>query len=181
MKRAIFIDRDGVICEDRNLFYRGAPITKPEHFKWVKNAREALKILSRMEFLLIVVTNQSLINRGLLSVEDFHRINQPINEELRRYEKSLDGLYFCPHLQEENCECRKPKIGMLLRAREEMGIDLAQSWVIGDKTSDVKMGKDAGCRTILVLTGYGGRDYSFKVSPDFTEKDLYDAALRISG
>ena len=92
MKKAIFMDRDGVICEEKNLFYKGYPITLPEQFEWIPHSKEALAFLSKLEdFLLIITTNQSIINKGLLSLEDFHKINSPIYSELEKYNRKFSG------------------------------------------------------------------------------------------
>lgn len=182
MNKAIFMDRDGVICEEKNLFYNGSPITRPEQFEWIPESKKAFSFLSSLEdFLLVVVTNQSSINKGLLSVEDFYKINQPIYDELKKYGRNLDGLYFCPHIPGEGCECRKPQIGMLLQAKRDLDIDLEKSYFIGDKTSDIKAGNDAGCRTILSLTGYGGKDFQFDAIPNFIISNLLEIPLIING
>lgn len=178
MNKAIFFDRDGVICKEKNLFYQGHYITVPKDFEWEDEAREALQNFSSGDSLLILITNQAQINRGLLTVEKLHEINNPIYEELGRYGRNLDGFYFCPHRPEENCDCRKPKIGLVIKAKQDFDIDLNQSWFIGDTTSDIKAGKDSGCKTILVQTGYAGRDKSFDIVPDFIARNLM-AAYRI--
>lgn len=175
MNQAIFFDRDGVICKEKNLFYRGYPLTKPEHFEWEDFSREALQRFSSLDFLLILITNQAQINRGLLTSKDLYEINKPIYEELRKYGRFLDGFYFCPHLPEEKCECRKPEIGMFKKARQDLDIDLKNSWLIGDTTSDIKAGKNAGCKTILVQTGYAGKDNQFIINSDFIAKNLIEA------
>lgn len=175
MKKAIFMDRDGVICKEKNMFYRGSPITLPEQFEWIPESKESFSLLSELEdFLLVIVTNQSSINKGLLSLENFYKINRPIYNELKKYNRKLDGLYFCPHILKESCKCRKPEIGMLLQAKRELDIDLEKSYFIGDKTRDIQTGKNAGCKTVLVLTGYGGKDYTFDIKPDFTIKNLLE-------
>ena len=180
MKKAIFMDRDGFICEEKNLFYKGSPITLPEQFEWIPQSKEALAFLSKLEnTLLVIITNQSSINKGILSLENFHKINKPIYDELRKNNRNLDGLYFCPHLPEENCGCRKPKRGMVLQAKKDLNINLNKSYFIGDKTSDIKTGKNAGCKTVLVRTGYGGRDYKFNIKPDFITENLWEARLLI--
>lgn len=174
------MDRDGVICKEKNMFYRGSPITHPEQFEWIPESKEAFSFLDKLEnFLLVIATNQSTINKGLLSVEDFYDINKPIYDELKKYNRNLDGLYFCPHMPKESCECRKPRIGMLLQAKKELDIDLEKSYFIGDKTSDMQTGKNAKCTTILVRTGYGGNDKEFNVKPNFIVKNLLEAFLLI--
>ncbi len=176
MKRAIFLDRDGVICKDQNQRDPSRRILTPEDFEWEENAREGLQKLAGLEYSLIVITNQSIIGEGLLDVEMFHKINQPIYEELAKYGKELDGFYFCPHVPKDCCACRKPRLGMMMQARDELKIEWGSSLLIGDKTSDIKMGIDAGCKTILVRTGYGGRDNAYNVKPDYVASDLLEAA-----
>lgn len=176
MKRAIFLDRDGVLCKDKNLFYKGSPIVKPEQFEWEDGAKEGLHILSKLdEFLLFLVTNQSVLSTGDLTIEEFHMINSPIYKELKSYGREFDGVYFCPHPRDGGCACRKPRIGMLLRAEKELSIGLKSSYIIGDGTSDIEMGRRVGCKTILVKTGYGGRDGSYLINPDFVEDSLFEA------
>jgi len=181
MNKAIFIDRDGVICEEKNLFYKGYRIVKPEHFEWVMNSKKAIEVLSKLkDFKLILISNQSGINRNLITIEDFHKINQPLYNELEKNRLVFNGIYICPHLSSENCNCRKPKTGMILQAKEDLDIDFEKSYIIGDQTSDIKMGKDVGCKTILVKTGYGGVDNSFNVNPDFIVENLLEAVGKIS-
>lgn len=175
MNKAIFLDRDGVIYREKNLFYQGHPITKPEHVEWEDRSKEALQKFSSLDFLLVIITNQAQINRGLLTPSILNEINKPIYDELRKYGRFLDGFYFCPHIPEENCECRKPKLGLIKRAQLDLDLDLKNSWLIGDQTSDIKAGRDSNCKTILIRTGYGGRDNQFSINPDFTTKDLMDA------
>ncbi|MFC1685679.1 D-glycero-alpha-D-manno-heptose-1,7-bisphosphate 7-phosphatase [Nanoarchaeota archaeon] len=175
MARAIFLDRDGVVCEDTNMFYQGTPLLKPEDFKWIPGSKEALKLLSNLEFKVALVTNQSIINKGLLSEEEFLKTNNSLYGEMSKNNINIERIYYCKHTPKENCECRKPKIGLLIQAEKELGVSLKDCYVIGDKTSDIKMGEDAGCKTILVKTGYGGRDDSFEVNPDFIMDNLYEA------
>ena len=179
MNRGLFLDRDGVICQERNLFYGGTPVTRAEDLEFFPRTEEAFQRMARLDFKLVIVTNQSAIGRGELSREEFERMNEKINQMLGKYGRRFDGIYVCPHVPEENCDCRKPKTGMLLRAERELEIRLRDSIVIGDKTSDIKMGIDAGCRTGLVKTGYGGRDKLCKVEPDFISDDLYSALTEI--
>lgn len=173
MNKAIFIDRDGVLCKEKNMYNQGTPITRPEHFEWIPEAKEALAYLSKLEYLLVLTTNQPLINQGLITLKDFYEINKPIYEELNKHNKELN-VYFCPHIPKENCVCRKPRIGMLLNAKKELDIAFHQSYIIGDKTCDIQAGKNAGCKTILVLTGYGGKDNQYVVKPDYTINNLLE-------
>lgn len=179
MNRALFLDRDGVISHETNLFYLGNPLTHAEDLRFLPNTELALQLMSQLDFRLIIATNQSAINRGTLKPEELEKMNQKLNLALRKHGRSFDRIYVCPHTPEENCYCRKPKTGMLVQAERELGINLRHSFVIGDKTSDIKMGIDAGCKTILVKTGYGGRDRSFEVTPNFIAEDLYSAIREI--
>jgi len=175
MNQAIFFDRDGVLCREKNLFYKGFRITEPEHFEWEGGAQDALRKFSGLDYLLVVITTQSQIGRGLLTPEKLQTINKPIYDELKKYSRTLDGFYFCPHTPQDNCDCRKPKIGLMLRAKQDLDIDLEKSWMIGDTTSDILAGNIAGCKTILVKTGYAGKDFSFRANMDFITENLLGA------
>ncbi len=167
MKTAVFIDRDGVITEDIGYVH------KIEDFKLIPNAVEGLKLLE--DYKLFIITNQSGIGRGYYKPEDFIDYNNRILRELKKYNINIKKTYYCPHKPEDNCECRKPKIKFLKEAEKEFSIDLKKSFVIGDKKADIKMGKNAGCRTILVLTG-NGLQTKDEVEADYFAKDLLDAA-----
>ena len=175
MRSAVFLDRDGVLCKDKNIFYKGKPVTM-DNFDMEEDSVEGLRYISSRDYLIFLITNQSAIGRGITTEEEFQRVNRKI-EELAGIK--FNGIYYCPHKKEDNCRCRKPKIEMLLRAKREFMIDLENSYVIGDKTSDIKMGVDAGCKTILVKTGYGGRDDTCLVKPDSVIKTLKDISIVI--
>ena len=108
-----------------------------------------------MGFQLVVVTNQSVIGRGLASHEEMSRIHEKLLAELKREGVSVDGIYYCPHLPGEGCSCRKPEPGLILRAAKDLRIDVLSSWMIGDKEIDIEAAKRAGCRGILVETNSG--------------------------
>lgn len=143
---AIFLDRDGTLVEEVNFLSRVGDM------RLFDETQPALQRLKTAGFLLIVVTNQSGIGRGHFSAADMHAIHDEIQ---RRTGSLLDGFYFCPHLPDEGCKCRKPGIGMYLQAAADHPIDIASSWMIGDKLIDLEAGKNAGVRTVLVRTGYG--------------------------
>jgi D,D-heptose 1,7-bisphosphate phosphatase len=161
MRKAIFFDRDGVFYKERT------PISNLEKPEWIPSARNAIPYLASLDYALVIITNQAAINRGILTTEQFQISNKQIYEEFKKYGRDLDGLYFCPHLPEEKCKCRKPEIGMLLQAKEDLGLNIKGSYLIGDKTSDIKTGLNAKCNTILIHTGYGGGDGLYNVHPDF--------------
>jgi D-glycero-D-manno-heptose 1,7-bisphosphate phosphatase len=159
LRRAVFLDRDGTIIEEVGYLKHPGQIT------FIPGAIEAIRMLRRAAFLIVVVTNQAGIARGLIDERALPLINERLCALLRDAGAALDGLYLCPHHPDGTvpaysriCECRKPAPGMLLRAARELGIDLARSYVVGDKPSDVQAGRAAGARSIMVLTGHG-REY----------------------
>ncbi len=174
--KAVFLDRDGTIIEDGGYNY------KPEELVFIQGAIEALKQLKQAGYLLIVVTSQSGIARGYYTEEDYRNFNEHFLKEVGEF---INAVYYCPHHKEGkppyniDCDCRKPKTGMIESAQKKWHVNLSQSWVIGDKTSDVKLGENAGCKTILVETGKSGSDAEYKVTPTHKAKDLLDAAKHI--
>ena len=157
--KAVFLDRDGVINElvyHREQEVIDSPFTVGQ-FRLLPGVSEAIKKLREMDYKAILVSNQPGIAKGNLSEETFEEIRKRMKEELTKEGAFLDGEYYCFHHPEAevdrlkaNCECRKPKPGLLLQAAEEMDIDLSGSWLIGDGLSDIKAGKGAGCKTILL-------------------------------
>ena len=155
MKRAVFLDRDGVIVKDTGYTH------KIEDLEIIDGAAEAIKTFNKADFLVIIISNQSGIARGLYREENLEIFNQEMIKRLKVLGAKIDSIYFCPHHPTEAnverynrvCECRKPAPGMILKASKEHNIDLKHSWMIGDRESDIKAGKTAGCKTILI-----GRD-----------------------
>lgn len=147
--RAVFLDRDGVINEDTGY------IRRPEDFVLRPGAAESLREIQRLGFRLIVITNQSGIGRGYYSEDDYGRVTQHMLAQLASSGVELDGVYHCPHTADDACDCRKPAPGMILRAAREHGLDLAGSWLVGDKSSDIEAAHRAGIgRTLLVASPY---------------------------
>jgi len=173
MNPAIFMDRDGTVSEEVGYMYN-AGMYKP--FPWTG---EAIRKINDHGWKAVLITNQSGIERGYFPESLVHEIHSILRTELARYNAKLDAVYFCPHHPETGCQCRKPRPGMLLRAQQELGIDLAQSYMIGDKYIDVAVGHAAGARSILVLTGYGEEEYrKYKdaaVQPHFIADNLLKA------
>ncbi|MBI2658056.1 HAD family hydrolase [Candidatus Woesearchaeota archaeon] len=167
MNKAVFIDRDGCIAEDIGFVH------KIKNFKLIPNAVEGLRLLKNYK--LIIVTNQSGIGRGYFRFEDFLQYNNRVVEELRKNGIKIEKTYVCPHAPDDNCECRKPKTKFLKDAEKELGIDLSKSFMIGDKKIDVEMGRNAGCKSILVLTGNGLKEKE-NAEADYFADDLLDAA-----
>jgi D-glycero-D-manno-heptose 1,7-bisphosphate phosphatase len=150
MARAICLDRDGTLIEDV-----GYP-RDPAKVRLVAGAAEALGILKNHGFLLVLISNQSGIGRGIITQQEADRVHQRVIQNLAAEKIMLDGAYYCPHAPEAGCGCRKPSPGLLHQASLELGFTLARSYMIGDKPSDVEAGWRAGCRTIHLRRGAVG-------------------------
>lgn len=138
MNKAAFLDRDGTINVD------GGYIYKKEEFKFIKGSIDAIRLLQKKNFKIIVVTNQSGIGRGMFDMDDVNRLHKYINDELREKNASIDRFYICPHHPKEKCNCRKPKILLFQKAISDFSIDPKKSIVIGDKKSDIIPGIKIG-------------------------------------
>lgn len=146
---AVFLDRDGTINDDRGY------IKDPDEIVLIAGATEAIKKLNEQGIPVIIITNQSGIGRGYYGEAEFAAVNRRLEELLTQEGAHIDGTYHCPHHPEDNCECRKPGTALVEKAAEAHGIDLSRSVIIGDKVSDMELGKRAGMERVLVLTGYG--------------------------
>ncbi len=171
MKRAVFLDRDGVIAEVIDRGGRPGGARSFDEFKLLPGVRKAVARLKEAGFLAIVVTNQPDIARGLLSSQDLERMHDLLRQELR-----LDDILSCPHDNADNCSCRKPRPGLLLRAAKKWEIDLARSVIVGDRESDVQAGRSADCETILI-----DAPYNRGVEADHQAADLSEAVTIIIG
>ncbi len=169
--RAVFLDRDGVINEDVGY------LKSWEEFRFIPGSKEAISLLCDNGFSVIVVTNQSGIARGYFSENDLLEIHKKMKREIELSGGRIDGIYYCSHMADYGCRCRKPDTGMLEQAASQYNLDFSSCYVIGDKPIDIEMGKRAGCKTILVRTGYGS-SYSGP-EPDFVADNLLDAARMI--
>ena len=168
LRPAVFIDRDGTIMQDADYCF------DPQQVKVFAHVPEALKRLKSEGFKLIIITNQSGIGRGFFSVDQYRAVEA---ETLRQLGTDLiDATYFCPHAPDESCDCRKPSPGMIVQAAREHRIDLARSFLIGDKESDAECGRKLGVRTIRVRTG-SDRDTSRSIA-DWVVEDV-PAAVEI--
>jgi rfaE bifunctional protein nucleotidyltransferase chain/domain len=170
---AVFVDRDGTINE--HIEY----LSDPKRFAEIPGSFAALKHLKDLGYRIIIVTNQPGIGLGYFSKEEFFAVNREMMRQISAIGGSIDKIYFCPHSKAEECPCRKPEPFFLRRAAEELNIDVSASYMIGDMTSDVQLGKNGGAHTILVRTGRGGTDGMFKVTADYVANDLTDAAAWI--
>jgi len=145
MNKAIFLDRDGVINQERKDYVKTI-----DELKIFENISEIILKLKKNNYLIIVITNQSAINRGLTNIKKLNEIHNDIQNQLAKSNTQIDAFYFCPHRPDENCLCRKPKPGLILKASEDFDIDLKSSWMIGDNNSDILAGQNAGCKSIKI-------------------------------
>ena len=155
-KRAVFIDRDGTLSEEVGY------VNHPTRFRLFPYSAEAIKLLHDNDWLAIVITNQAGVARGYFSEEMIQEVHALMSAELRAAGTDVDAVYYCAHHPSvgempyrQDCDCRKPKPGLIHRAQKELNIDLPNSWMIGDRYSDVELAHNAGTRSALVLTGYG--------------------------
>jgi len=148
---SIFLDRDGVLIENRSDYVRDW-----SQVKIIPEAIRALSLAPIRKYKVVIVTNQSAVGQGLVLPETAEEINQRLIKLIRDHGGQIDGVYMCPHKPEDGCSCRKPLPGLLLQAAKDLSLDLQRSWMIGDAWSDVQAGKAAGMRgTILLRTGRG--------------------------
>lgn len=168
-QRGVFLDRDGTMIEEVEY------LTDVDQLKLIDGAVEAIRLLNNADYKVVMITNQSGIAKGYLTEAQLQIIHAELEKMLRKNNVSIDGIYYCPHhpdaeveAYKADCQCRKPKPGMLKQAAKDLDIDLKNSFVIGDKLSDLGAGDAAGCRKILVRTGYGME----------MEKDLPNASVQ---
>jgi histidinol-phosphate phosphatase family protein len=151
LDRAVFLDRDGVLTRERQDY-----VKTPEELEILPGVYGPLREIRSLGFRIVVVTNQSVVGRGYATLEGMERIHEKFRHELEKHGCSVDAIYFCPHLPDQGCECRKPAPGLILKAAKELGIDTEKSWMIGDKEIDLEAAKRAGCHGIRVPTNSGG-------------------------
>lgn len=180
-KWGVFLDRDGTVNEEREY------IGSTRELKLIPGVAQAIRLLNKRKIKVIVVTNQSGVARGYFTEDKIDEIHKEIQDRLRKRGARIDAFYYCPHhpvfgkgVYKKDCICRKPRTGMLKKATREHNLDLARSFLIGDKTDDVETGHRAGCRTILVLTGYGSRSRDELINrklekPDCIKSNLLEA------
>lgn len=186
MKRpAVFIDRDGTLSEEVGY------LNHPSRFRIFPYSPAAIKLLNDNDWLAIVVTNQAGVARGYFSEDIIAAIHDRLNEELENKAARLDAIYYCAHHPSVgeppyrmDCDCRKPKTGLIKRAKNDFDIDLDASWMIGDRYSDIEMARNAGVRSAFVLSGYGLGEWEYQRSnwkhqPDLVSKNLFEAVKSI--
>ena len=143
--KTVFLDRDGVINEQRI-----DHIKNIDEFKIFSGVGEAIKLLKEKGYLVIIITNQSVIGRNIISETKLEEIHLKLKNYLKQYNTYVDLIYYCPHTPEQNCNCRKPKPGLLIKASEDFNIDLGKSYFIGDSEGDLTAASEAECKGILL-------------------------------
>lgn len=180
MFRTVFLDRDGVLIENRSDYVRDW-----SHVNILPMTVEALSGLHEKDFKIIVVTNQSAVGRGLISLETAQEINSRLVKTIQERGGWIDAVYMCPHQPQDRCLCRKPQPGLLLQAARELSLDLSSAWMVGDAWSDLLAGQSAGVQgTIMVRTGRGSGQlkeaHPPKTGPFLISDDIYDAFKTIT-
>jgi D-glycero-D-manno-heptose 1,7-bisphosphate phosphatase len=184
-QRAVFIDRDGTISEEVGY------INHVSRFRLFPYAPAAIKHLNENGWLAIVITNQAGVARGYFSEDTIQAVHDAMTNELKSNGAQLDAVYYCAHHPSVgeppyrfDCDCRKPKPGLILRAAKNFDIDLKKSWMVGDRYSDVELARNAGVKSMFVLSGYGRGEWehqraSWAEQPDLVAEDLLEAVRLI--
>jgi len=173
-RRFVILDRDGTINTERRY------LSDPDSVELLPGAVEGLSHLQDIGLRLVVVTNQSAVGRGYFDLARLESIHARLKELLADGGVGLDGIYFCPHKPEDECECRKPSDGLVRKAAMDLGFKPHEGFVIGDKACDIELGQVLGAKTVLVTTGYGAETLAGgQVQPDFVAANLAEAAAVI--
>ncbi len=184
-RRAVFIDRDGTISEEVGY------VNHPTRYRVFPYAAQAIKTLNDAGWLAILVTNQAGVARGYFSEDLITMVHDQLRQELLSGGARLNAIYYCPHHPSVgappyrlDCDCRKPRPGLIQRAAHEFDIDLAQSWMVGDRYGDMELARNAGLRSAFVLSGYGRGEWEYQRTawqhePDLIADDLLAAVRKI--
>ncbi|MGH9882028.1 MAG: D-glycero-alpha-D-manno-heptose-1,7-bisphosphate 7-phosphatase [Pyrinomonadaceae bacterium] len=184
-RRAVFIDRDGTISDEVGY------VNHPSRFRVFPYSAAAIKLLNDNCWLAIVITNQAGVARGYFAEDMIHAVHDSLKESLESEGARLDAIYYCAHHPSVgeppyrlDCDCRKPKPGLIRRAAEDFSIDLEQSWMVGDRYSDVELARNAGVKSAFVMSGYGRGEWehqraSWKQQPDLVAEHLLGAVKSI--
>lgn len=185
-RRAVFMDRDGTISEEVGY------VNHPGRYRVFDYSAEAVRLLNQRGWLAVLVTNQAGVARGYFTEEMIGRVHSLLAQELARGAAALDAVYYCAHHPSVgeppyrlDCDCRKPKPGLIQRAAADFSIDLEQSWMVGDRYSDIELARNAGVRSAFVLSGYGRGEWEYqsdgwKHEPDLVAEDLLAAVKEIT-
>ncbi|HEX8709033.1 MAG TPA: HAD family hydrolase [Pyrinomonadaceae bacterium] len=184
-RRAVFMDRDGTISEEVGY------VNHPARYRVFPYSAEAVRLLNEAGWLAVLVTNQAGVARGYFTEDLIGAVHGVLREELERGGARLDALYYCAHHPSVgeppyrfDCDCRKPKPGLIRRAAAELDLDLSQSWMIGDRYSDIELARNAGVRAAFVLSGYGRGEWEYQRAawqhhPDLVAEDLLEAVKAV--
>jgi histidinol-phosphate phosphatase family protein len=174
--KIVFLDRDGVI----SIFTPDDYIKKWKEFAFIPEGIDGLKILYNAGYKIVIISNQAGVGKGLFSQKDLDDITENMKKELKKIGVEIYKVYYCIHKKEDNCNCRKPKPGLFLKAKEEIGdIDFTTTYFIGDSDIDVIAGKSIGLKTVIVLTGKTKSDKeieNWEIKPDYIFPSLKEAA-----
>jgi D-glycero-D-manno-heptose 1,7-bisphosphate phosphatase len=170
----VFLDRDGTITEEVGY------LNHLSRYRLLDRGADAIRRLNEAKLSVIVVTNQSGVGRGYFPEQVVRDVHEKMIAELRKSGARIDGVYYCPHIAADQCDCRKPKTGMLEQAAREHHLDVKRSFVVGDRFGDIELAHRCGARSILVRTGYGEGELAWHAKswprqPDFVAADLADA------
>ncbi len=186
LKAAIFLDRDGTLTKSPDLTWQESQLELAD------GIAEEIAACNADGIPVIVITNQPVVARGWITEDGVRTLHETLNGMLRTRGARIDAFYFCPHHPEATlpeyrtqCSCRKPEAGLFKKAAEDFPIDMRNSFMVGDMTQDILAGKNAGCRTILMEAGYGGKDGKYEVVPDFhtatAREAVHMARVKIKG
>lgn len=168
--KAIFLDRDGTIIRQVD------ELVRSEQLRLLPKVANAIKRFNQLGYLCVIVTNQPITQKGLITLKKAKALNELLVKKLAQLGARIDAVYVCPHSYPSTCSCRKPAIGMIRRAQKKLNIDMKKSFIIGDSARDVMTGVNAGVKTILVRTRDGGPDKKFfDVEPDYKAKSLWES------
>lgn len=180
MHRAIFVDRDGTLIEDQRYNFQ------PDSLQLLPGVPSGLRVLREAGYKLVVITNQSGVARGLFDEDRVQEVHARLARILAEEGVFIDAFYYCPHYEKGlvpeysiDCDCRKPKPGMILRAARELLVDLAESWVIGDIYDDVEAGQRAGCKTVLIDGDSTEAPKGNRAAPTYIARDFLQAVTLI--
>jgi D-glycero-D-manno-heptose 1,7-bisphosphate phosphatase len=184
-RRAVFMDRDGTISEEIGY------VNHPSRYRVFPYSAEAVRLLNEAGWLAILVTNQAGVARGYFTEDLIGATHDVLRQEMERGGAHLDAIYYCAHHPSVgeppyriDCDCRKPKPGLIRRAAADFPLDLAASWMVGDRYGDIELARNAGLRSAFVMSGYGRGEWEYQRSawkhePDLVAEDLLEAVRRI--
>lgn len=176
MNKAIFLDRDGVLIHNRTNYVRSW-----EDVKIYQSTCQSLSLIAKSEYKIIILSNQSAVGRGLMSLQTMNDINDRLLSIIQKFGGRIDGVFVCPHTPEEHCNCRKPKPGLVFEAKKEFALDLEKSWLVGDALTDLQTGVNSGINNlVLVESGRGKKQLKSNKNElsqikFFIKKNLWDS------